>query len=232
MPDVAPSSVGLAHIAGELETTHIVVLVAAAIVANAVLLAPRLFGLFAKGPLRRALEKAAGPGARIGPIVLPLRGSLSVEGVELPGLADLSHIVAEVDLLGLRRDPVAIPRIVLTRAPVVDAPGEARGEGSRHLDGPPNPAPTAGEPASPRLRDHEGASDRRRYEVGTLVIRSGVSDEAEPDGPGRPDEGPATTLEGPGSPLDLDGLVRHLVRELRGNPHDPTSAPGAEAGPL
>lgn len=231
MPSGVPGQVWHAHLGGELDTPHIIVLAAVAIVANAALLAPRFFGLFVKRPLRRALEEVAGPDARLGRIALPLRGSLSVGGVELPGLPTISRVEAEVDLLGLRRDPVTIPRIVLTRASVPCGSPEAGAEGRREIDGPSNPESTVGEHPSPHRRDDRASSDHRRYEVGAIVIRSGGSDETESQGPGHPREGPGITLDGPGYPMDLDGLVRLLVHQMRADPLDPTSAPGAEAGP-
>jgi len=229
MPGAGPDPLWLAHVGGELGTTHIVVLAAVGIVANAILLAPRAFGLFLKGPLRRALEEVAGPDARLGSIALPLRGSLSVSRVEIPDLPKISHVEAEVDLLGLRRDPVAIPRIVLTRLSDEQGSPEARVEEPRRLDGPSSQAPTAGDRPLPGLRLDGSASEGRLYEVSTIVIRSGGSDETELEGSEGSSDGSEIRMPGPGYPIDLDGLVRHLVRQVRAAPHDPAPAP--EAGP-
>lgn len=214
MPQLVPDPVWLAHVGGELGTGHLIVLAVIGIVGNSLLLAPRAFGLFVKGPLSRALREATGPDARIGAITLPLRGAaLTVGEVEIPGLPEITRVEAEVDLLGLRRDPVTIPRIVVIRPPGLDA--WAGGDEGRRLESPSSPPSAAGDPGSPGASKGDGAAEPRRYDVGTIVIRSGCSDEEESDGSEERTEGPETLVDGPGSPTDLEGLVRHLVREVR-----------------
>ncbi len=191
-------SLALAHVGDELGIVHIVVLLGVGLAANVVLLAPRVFGLFVKGPLTRALHEVAGPGARFGSITLPLRGSMSVEEVELPGLPEIARVEVEVGLLGLRQDPVTIPRIVLIRAP--------REEGS------PEPV-SVGEPDSTGGRAEAG-SDARRYEVGAILVRDGGPDDSDSDEPAPSIDDGAIAMDAPGRPVDLADLVRHVIREV------------------
>jgi hypothetical protein len=186
-------------VADELGLPAIVVLLALGLVTNVVLYAPRMFGLFAKDPLSRALADVAGPGAGFGSIALPLRRSLSIEGVALPDLPDITEVRAEVNLFGLRRDLVTIPRIVLTRA---------------HSSGG-SPEAEVVERAASAVETDGSTSDRKSYDVGTIIIRSEGS-----EGGGTGDRSTEITADGPGRPVDLHGLVRHVLRVAREHPRD------------